>query len=107
VEAVEASYRGGLKMPDACRFRFQKGPSRESIEAQLAIAIRATESVYGGPRVRMGVGYLFSEDGRELAIDVSTEVGDHVARIFTGLLTWQLGEEHFTVDRTARYAAIR
>jgi len=91
-------------MSDVCKFRFQKGPTRESIEAQLALAIRATESVYGGPRVRMGVGYLFSEDGRTLAIDVSTEVGDHMARVFTELLTWQLGEEQFTVEHVGSAA---
>jgi len=86
-------------MPDVCKFRFQEGPSMEAIETHLAFAIRATESVYGGPRVRMAVGYLFSEDGTELAIDVSTEEGEHVARVFTGLLTWQLGEDRFEVNR--------
>ena len=86
-------------MPEVCKFRFQKGSGMETIETHLALAIRATESVYGGSRVRMAVGYLFSENGRELAIDVSTEVGEHMARVFTGLLTWQLGEDQFTVNR--------
>jgi hypothetical protein len=92
-------------MADVCKFRFEQGPSRDSIETQLALAIRATESVYGSPRVRMGVGYLFSEDDRELAIDVSTEVGEHMARVFTGLVTWQLGEDGFTVERVNAVAS--
>ena len=91
-------------MPAVCKFKFPGGSVMEAIETQLAFAIRATESVYGGPRVRMAVGYLFSEDGRELAIDVSTEVGDHMARVFTGLLTWQLGEDKFEVNRVGSVA---
>jgi len=39
-------------MPEVCKFTFPKGPGREAIETHLALAIRATESVYGGPRVR-------------------------------------------------------
>ena len=93
-------------MPKVCRFKFPEGPDRESIETHLALAIKATESVYGQPRVRMGVGYLFSGDDKELAIDVSTEVGEHMAQVFTGLLTWQLGEDKFTVERRARDEAI-
>jgi hypothetical protein len=52
----------------------------------------------------MGTGYLFSEDHSELAIDVSTDVGEHVAQVFTGLLAWQLGEDKFTVERVASKA---
>jgi hypothetical protein len=86
-------------MPVVCKFKFPEGLGRESIETQLAVAIKATESVYGQPRVRIGAGYLFSEDQTELAIDVSTDVGQHIAQVFTGLLAWQLGEDGFTVDR--------
>jgi hypothetical protein len=90
------------KMSEICKFTFPRRLNSESIEAQLALAIRATESVYGQPRVRMGTGYLFSEDHSELAIDVSTEVGEHVAQVFTGLLAWQLGEDEFTVERVSK-----
>jgi hypothetical protein len=94
-------------MPTVCKFRFPEGSDRESIETQLALAIKETESVYGQPRVRMAAGYLFSEDHRELAIDVSTEVGEHIAQVFTGLLSWQLGEDKFTVDRVGQHEAVR
>jgi hypothetical protein len=50
---------------------------------------------------------LTSEDHRELAIDVSTEVGEHIAQVFTGLLSWQLGEDKFTVDRVGQHEAVR
>ena len=86
-------------MPAVCKFKFPEGSDRESIETRLAVAIKATESVYGQPRVRIGAGYLFSEDQTELAIDVSTDVGQHIAQVFTGLLVWQLGEDAFTVER--------
>ncbi len=97
-------------MPVVCRFEFPEGLDRESIEAQLALAIVAAECTFGQARVRISAAYSISPpngatDGQkvtQVVIDVSTEVGEHIAQIFTGLMIRQLGEDRFTVDRVRR-----
>ena len=94
-------------MAAVCRFRFADGTSRETVEAQLALAIVAAECAFGPAQVRMGGGYSLSsaaKDGSSMeeirvAIDVSTDVGEHIAQVFTGLMLRQLDEDEFTVER--------
>lgn len=86
-------------MPAVCKFKFPNGLDGEAIEAQLALAIISAECAFGQPRVRISAGYLISKEKLEVAIDVSTDVGEHIAQVFTGLMTRQLGEEGFTVER--------
>ena len=86
-------------MPAVCRFKFPEGLDREIIETQLAVAIIAAECTFGQPRVRISAAYCVSRDKPQVAIDVSTEVGEHIAQVFTGLMIRKLGEDKFTVDR--------
>ncbi len=86
-------------MPAVCRFRFPEGLDGETIEGHLALAIIAAECTFGKPRVRISAAYCISKDRPEIAIDVSTEVGEHIAQVFTGLLMREFGEEAFVVER--------
>jgi len=94
-------------MPAVCRFKFPEVLDREIIETQLALAIIAAECTFGQPRVRISAAYCVSPASKtaagkkkpQVAIDVSTEVGEHIAQVFTGLMIRQLGEDKFTVDR--------
>ncbi|MFQ5870169.1 MAG: hypothetical protein ACE5JC_09730 [Candidatus Zixiibacteriota bacterium] len=86
-------------MPTVCKFKFPNGLNGETIETQLALAIISAECAFGQPRVRISAGYLISKEKLEVAIDVSSEVGEHIAQVFTGLMTRQLGEEQFSVER--------
>ena len=94
-------------MPTVCKFEFPEGLDREMIETQLALAIVTTQCAYGQPAVRMNAAYCVSPgkdtlNGKtkpKVTIDVSTEVGEHIAHAFTGLMIHQLGEDQFTVDR--------
>ena len=89
-------------MPDVCRFKFPADLEGELIESQLALAIVATECTLGQPKVRINAAYSISKDRTWVVIDVSTNVGEQIAQIFTGLLMRQLGEDGFTVDRLRR-----
>jgi len=86
-------------MPAVCRFKFPEGLDREIIETQLAVAVIAAECTFGQPRVRISAAYCISRDKPQVAIDISTDVGEHIAQVFTGLMIRQLGEDKFTVDR--------
>ena len=66
----------------------------------MASAIFNAECVFGKPRVRVsGMAYYISDDSPQCVIDVSTEVGEHVAQVFTGIMINTLGEEKFQVRR--------
>jgi hypothetical protein len=87
-------------MKTVCRFRFPSGTTREFIEASIASAIFNAECVFGKPRVRVsGIVYFVPEDSPQCVIDVSNEVGEHVAQVFTGIMINTLGEEKFQIRR--------
>jgi hypothetical protein len=86
-------------MPAACRFKFPEGTDGVTIEGHLALAVIAAECTFGKPRVRISAAYCLSKDKPHLAIDVSTEVGELIAQVFTGLVMRELGEEAFVVER--------
>ena len=86
-------------MPVVCRFKFSRGKDRETIEEHLALAVIAAECTFGKPRVRISAAYCLSKDKPHLVIDISTEVGELIAQVFTGLVMRELGEEAFVVER--------
>jgi hypothetical protein len=87
-------------MKAVCRFKFTRGIKKEFIEESMATAIFNAECVFGKPRVRVsGVAYYIADDNTGCVIDVSTEVGEHVAQVFTGIIINSLGEEKFRVRR--------
>jgi len=94
-------------MKTVCRFKFTKGIDRETIEKQLALAIVSAECTFGQPRVRINTAYYISpknkiagvEDEIKVVVDVSNEIGEHIAQLLTGLIIRQFGEDKFVVDR--------
>ncbi len=84
-------------MASVCRFKFAKGIDKKLIEAQIAIAIIVAESTFGQSKVRINAAYDLV--GRSVIIDVSSDVGEQIAQVFTGLITHQFGEDKFSVER--------
>jgi len=84
-------------MKDVCKFIFDEGIKEDAIEERIALAIITAECTFGQAKVRLNASYLAS--GNKAVIDVSSEVGEHIAQVFTGLMTRQYGEDKFTVKR--------
>ena len=84
-------------MGEICRFEFEEDVSKQTLEEQIALSIITAECTFGKPKVRLHAGYLAS-DGKAV-IDVSSDVGEHIAQVFTGLMSRHIGEENFTVER--------
>ncbi len=84
-------------MGQVCRFEFDETVTKQNIDDQIALAIITAECTFGKPKVRLHAAYL-SSDG-QAALDVSSDVGEHIAQVFTGLMSRELGEENFTVER--------
>ncbi len=82
-----------------CRFDIPEASDRELLESGLALAVLSAEGAFGRGRVRLDGAYAVSDDGRHCAIDVDTDVGQHIAGVVVELLTRELGEDAFTVTR--------
>ena len=83
-------------MSEVCRFKFTTGITKELVEENISIAIISAECTFGQARVRLHASYVASDGGA--VINVDSDVGEHIAQVFTGLMTRKIGEENFTVE---------
>jgi len=84
-------------MTDVCKFKFQDEIGKDTIEDEMARAIKTAEYTFGQAKVRLHAGYLATNN--KAVIDVSSDVGEYIAQIFIGLMTDRLGEDKFTMER--------
>ena len=82
------------------RYRFQ------DVEESLLLAVLATESLHGRALIRLDASFCLDAGKRSCVVDAATEVGRAIARIFTGFLTREFGEEAFKVERIAAESPI-
>lgn len=85
-------------MKTACKFTFINGTEMKRIEEFICVAILHTEYIFGKPRVRIMTSYYVSDTKPQCVIDISTEIGEHIATLFTGRLIREFGEEGFAVE---------
>ncbi len=76
-----------------------KAPLRE-VEDSLLLAVLAAESLHGRSLVKLDASFCLDKKKRACIVAADTEVGQHIARIFTGFLTREFGEDAFTVERS-------
>jgi len=70
------------------------------VETSLALAALAVESLEGRARFKLEAKYGFSAGERSAEVGADTDLGESIARIFTGYLTLLVGERGFRVERT-------
>ena len=83
------------------RYTFGDELSAEEIEDSLLLAVMAAESLHGRSQVRLDAAFHLNLKKRTCLVHADTEVGRHVARLFTGFLTREFGETAFAVERVA------
>lgn len=83
------------------RYEFRPNVPLREVEESVALAILAAEGVHGEAQVRLDAGYDLDEAGHACVIDATTAVGETIARVFTGFLRKEFGEDAFTVERVA------
>lgn len=91
-------------MKTVCRFTFPEGTNRDLIEAAIASAIFNAECFFGKPKVRLSAAYYMAPNKPQCVIDISNDVGEHIAQVFTGMMISTLGEEEFQVRRIEELA---
>ena len=81
------------------RYRFVVGVPFQDVEESLFLAVLAAECLHGRCLVRLDASFCIEERKRCCVIDAGTEVGRSIARIFTGFLSREFGEDTFKVER--------
>ena len=89
-------------MDGVYKFSFNENVPGKEVEENLFWAVFNAESVFGKPKVRLDASFLFDRQKKVCVIDKTTEVGQHIAQIFTSLMTREFGEEAFKVERVAQ-----
>ena len=87
------------------RYQLTDGVPFQDVQETLLLAVLATESLHGCSQVRLDASFCLDEDRRACVIDAGTPVGRDLARIFTGFLRREFGEEAFRVERLAPEAS--
>jgi len=90
---------------DIYRYRFNENVPLREAEESLLLAVLAVESLYGRSPVRLDAAFCLDREKRSCVVAAGSEVGRAIARIFTGFLTRQFGEEAFRVERGGPGAA--
>lgn len=81
------------------RYNFGAAVPFQDIEESLLLAVLAAECLHGRALVRLNASFRLDPTKRSCLVDAATEVGQAIARIFTGFLIREFGEKHFKVQR--------
>jgi hypothetical protein len=81
------------------RYKFVKNIPMEEVEDSLLLAVLATEGIHGRSRINLDAKFLLDKGKRICVVDAETEVGIHIACIFTEFLSRQFGERAFRVKQ--------
>lgn len=94
-------------MDGVYRFHFKDNIAAREIEDRLCWAVFNAESLFGKPRVRLDASLYFDESNKSCVIDKSTDVGRHIAQVFTSLISKEFGEESFQVERLPQKEGVK
>jgi hypothetical protein len=84
---------------DVFRYVFTPSTRVEAIEHTFLLAVAACESLHSTAEMRLTVGYALDRDKKRCVIDAATPTGRDLNRLFTGLLSREIGPDAFAVER--------
>ena len=80
-------------------YQIKDGILLDAVKDSLLISIMAVESLFGRSRINLEARFRLEKMNRVCIIDVGTLIGETIARVFTGLLIREFGEQAFSVER--------
>jgi len=81
------------------KFTVPKRGDADLLKAILALAVKETEIIYGSARLKLETDYKLVLNRPACLIEGGTECGEHLAKLMSGFLIKQFGENGFRVDR--------
>ena len=83
------------------RYTFNDAVALSEVGDSLVLAAFSAEGIHGPAQVRLDATFYLDVGKRDCVVDGRNAVGETIARVFTGLLIREFGEEAFTVERLA------
>jgi hypothetical protein len=80
----------------------KKGIGTDVLKALILLAVKETELIYGRARRKLETTYSLLPRKAIFTIEGGTECGEHLAKLLSGFLIKQVGEDGFRVDRLSR-----
>jgi hypothetical protein len=80
----------------------KKGAGAEVMQALVLLAIKETELIFGRAKRKLETNCRLSRRKTACTIEGGTECGEHLAKLLSGLLIKQVGDEGFRVNRLTR-----
>lgn len=79
------------------RYSFKRHIPIDDIQDSLTLAIIGAENLFGRSKLRLDGWWRLDRQRRRCVVDASTEVGESIAKLFTGYLAKEFGETAFRV----------
>ena len=86
---------------NAYRYEFPPGVPIDEVEDTLMLSALAVECLHGRTQLRLDGAFRLDKEGHSCVVDGRSDVGRSIARIFTGFLTREFGEDGFKVRKVA------
>jgi hypothetical protein len=80
----------------------KKGTDADLLKALVLLAVKETELIFGRARRKLETTYRVSLAKPVCTIEGGTECGEHLAKLLSGFLIKQVGEDGFRVNRWVR-----
>ncbi len=80
-------------------FQFDQHIPTKELKDTLILAVMATESLHSRARVKLDAVHNLNLLNHTCRIDAFSEVGDDLARIFTGYALREYGNERINIER--------
>src|SRR5215471_7900575 len=77
----------------------KKGTGADVLRALVLLAVKETELIFGRARRKLETTYRLCSEKAVCTIEGGTECGEHLAKLLSGFLIKQVGEEGFRVNR--------
>jgi hypothetical protein len=100
VSVVEGACDGrNIESYDLPLHGHQKGAGAAVLKALILLAVKETELIFGRTRCKLETTYRVFPEKAVCTIEGGTECGEHLAKLLSGFLIMQVGEEGFRVNR--------
>ncbi|NQT35249.1 hypothetical protein HQ587_08670 [bacterium] len=80
-------------------YQIMDGIPMNAVKDSLLLSVMAAESLYGRPRINLEARFRLERVSRVYIIEAGSKIGETIARVFTGLLIREFGEQAFKVER--------
>lgn len=80
-------------------YHIYESASMRDVEDSLFLSVLATEGLHGRSQVNLDAVFYLDKKKRSCAVDATSQVGRDLARIFTGFLMNEIGEDAFEIEQ--------